>query len=170
MLFSPVCFPPGSESFFRTLSVRAREDPFPLLFLLFSAPSRLTSWSIAWTRWKRSANWRGTSLWSWKMILKTDPKRNRFWSWSGKMRWWRLKSRSYSPSFRYKSRLLLLKSRLTHTPVAAQEVLVKPLLQSCNQQKCKVWTDRRLLVQLPAAWSASCTDTCMRRSSTKIVL
>lgn len=88
-------------------------------FSLLSGCSRLTSWSIAWTRWKRNASWRGTSLWSWKMILKTDPKRNRFWNWNGKMRWWRLKSRSYSPSFRYKSRLLHLKIQtLQLTPPA----------------------------------------------------
>lgn len=94
-------------------------------FSLLPGCSRLTSWSIAWTRWKRSASWRGTSLWSWKMILKTDPKRSRCWSWSGKMRWWRQKSRSYSPSFRYKSSLLPLKSKLTHSPVTVQEVLAE---------------------------------------------
>lgn len=72
-----------------------------LSFSLLPGRCRLTSWSIAWTRWKRNASWRGTSHWNWKMILKTDPKRNRCWSWNGKTRWWKLKSRSYSPSFRY---------------------------------------------------------------------
>lgn len=92
-------------------------------FSLRSGCARLTSWSIAWTRWKRNASWRGTSLWSWKMTSKTDPKRNRFWNWSGKMRWWRLKSRSYSPSFRYTSRLLHLKIEpLQFTPRAYPEV------------------------------------------------
>lgn len=101
------------------------------LFSLLSGCSRLTSWSIVWTRWKRNASWRGTSLWSWKMILKTDPKRSRFWSWSGKMRWWRLKSKSYSPSFRYKSRLLCLKFQPHQRTLP-----VYPVIQQASTTPC----------------------------------
>lgn len=98
-----VCFHPKVRMFSKQ-SIPELEMISCLLCLsssLLPGRCRLTSWSTAWTRWKRNASWRGTSHWNWKMILKTDLKRNRCWSWSEKTRWWKLKSRSYSPSFRY---------------------------------------------------------------------
>lgn len=104
-------------------------------FSLLPGCSRLTSWNIAWTRWKKNVNWRGTSHWNWKTILKTDPKRNRCWSWSGKMRWWRLKSRSYSPSFRYKCRVLHWRKLHTSTypPCLPRWWNQQPLTAPCLQ-------------------------------------